>query len=439
MPIGKAKARQLLRGRKVADAPHDPHDTDAYESGWYALLVQHGAGAGASDEDAETDAPAADTRTPNGAGQGDADVLDAPTPDVADGDVADTGTADDGPLSAEEAAAARLAEVTILALRAQATDGPHAGDRIMRDRAGGEPSDGGPGHDRTLRSRSDPASIRIGVRRVEDPTRVYLDYLTASPHRDYFRADWWPASGPITPVHLWRANHLGAGWDVESIGAFMRDAAALADDLVAAAPGSAPAGTPERRAWQSRFVAAGWVREFGLGRVSKTLHPILPELVADLDPAMMVWARRAWFGLDEWGDAEDPDLWLEIAELLEDVLVLRGQPLGQIARRLRRSAPGIAPVSRLGPVLAAFWDGYWTVMATPTTLPAAAGTGTDPTTGQPAAPAATPTEPEPAVADESRPRPRPRAKRATSGKTRPRSTRTGTAASRRSTRPPVTS
>jgi hypothetical protein len=277
------------------------------------------------------------------------------------------------------------------------------------------------------------------VRRVDEPARVYLDYLTVSPHRDFFRADWWPDSGSITPVHLWRANHLGAGWDVDSIGAFMRDAAALADEMVASAPRSAPAGSPERRAWQARFVTAGWVREFGVGRMSKTLHPMLPELVADLDPAMMAWARKAWFGLEEPADAEDPELWLEVAELLEDVLVLRAQPLGQIARRLRRSAPGIAPVSRLGPVLAAFWDAYWTTVSVPATAAVVRveeATAPDPVEEAPGAPspngngatapAVTDAEPqaEPlATAPAARAaRPRTRAKRST-GAPRPRAPR----------------
>jgi hypothetical protein len=358
MPIGKA--RQLLRGRKVEEPapPQDPRDTDAYESGWYALLVQHAA---ESSEEPDAEAPS----EPDGGVAPEPDADGPAVEFVVDDELVEPGP--DASISPDEAAAARLAEVTILALRAQAADGPRVGDWVLRKRGGEDPADRGPGADRPSRSRSEPASIRIGVRRVDEPARVYLDYLTVSPHRDFFRADWWPDSTPITPVHLWRANHLGAGWDVDSIGGFMRDAAMLADELVASAPRSAPAGSPERRAWQARFVTAGWVREFGVGRMSKTLHPMLPELVADLDPAMMAWARRAWFGLEEPVDAEDPELWLEVAELLEDVLVLRAQPLGQIARRLRRSAPGIAPVSRLGPVLAAFWDAYWTTMSVPAT------------------------------------------------------------------------
>jgi hypothetical protein len=361
MPIGKA--RQLLRGRKVEEPepPQDPRETEAYESGWYALLVQH---ATESSEEPDAEAPS----EPGGGVDAVSPEPDAEAPAVEF--VVDDELEDPSPPaepSPDEAAAARLAEVTILALRAQAADGPRVGDWVLRKRGGEDASDRGPGPDRPSRSRSEPASMRIGVRRVDEPARVYLDYLTVSPHRDFFRADWWPDSTSITPVHLWRANHLGAGWDVDSIGVFMRDAAARADEMVASAPRSAPAGSAERRAWQARFVTAGWVREFGVGRMSKTLHPILPELVADLDPAMMAWARKAWFGLEEPADAEDPELWLEVAELLEDVLVLRAQPLGQIARRLRRSAPGIAPVSRLGPVLAAFWDAYWTTMSVPAT------------------------------------------------------------------------
>jgi hypothetical protein len=234
---------------------------------------------------------------------------------------------------------------------------------------------------------------------------------------------------------------------VDSIGVFMREAAPRADELVASAPRSAPAGSPERRAWQARFVTAGWVREFGVGRISKTLHPILPELVADLDPAMMAWARKAWFGLEEPADAEDPELWLEVAEALEDVLVLRAQPLGQIARRLRRSAPGIAPVSRLGPVLAAFWDAYWTTMAVPATaalVRVVESTDPDldevPTATSPngsAAPTATADDTAPAVEAPADPPSEPSAgpPKATAAPPRTRARRTATATSTRARAP----
>jgi acyl-CoA thioesterase FadM len=33
--------------------------------------------------------------------------------------------------------------------------------------------------------------LRIGVRKLADPETVYLEYLTASPHRDYFRTELW--------------------------------------------------------------------------------------------------------------------------------------------------------------------------------------------------------------------------------------------------------
>jgi hypothetical protein len=309
MPIGKAG--RILRGRRAdGDEARDPHATEAYEGGWYALLVQQG-GDGAVDPAVSAEG------SPTGP---------APT-------------------------RARLAEVTTLA--------PVAPDHVATLPA---PADGDAGE---APRRAEPSPVRIGVRRVADPARTYLDYLTSSPHRHYFRAEWWPGSPPVTPVHLWRANHLGAAWDVDAIEGFMSRAAVLADDLVASAPRSAPAGSPERRAWQTRFATAGWVREFGIGPVSKALHALLPDLVADLDPAMTAWARRAWFGLDEPGAGDEPDRWLEVTELLEDVLVLRSQALGQIARRLRRSAPRIAPVSRLGPVLAAMWDAYWTEGAAP--------------------------------------------------------------------------
>jgi hypothetical protein len=236
-----------------------------------------------------------------------------------------------------------------------------AAPRDDRPRAEPRPSGRrGPAHPADApRPRPEPTPIRIGIRRLEDASATYLAYLTRSAHRDYFRAEWWPSSRSITPVHLWRANHLGASWDVESVARFMEVAAAQADDLVATAPRSAPVGGPERRAWLARFVRTEWVGRFGIGRVSKTLHALLPELLPDLDPTMMSWARRSWFGLDGVFDPDAPDAWIEVGELLEDVLVLRAQPLDQIVRRLRRVAPGLGPVSRMGPVLAALWQGFW--------------------------------------------------------------------------------
>ncbi len=202
--------------------------------------------------------------------------------------------------------------------------------------------------------------MRIGVRRQEEPGSVYLAYLTSSPHRYYFRGEWWPASSSsISPMHLWRANHLGAHWEIADVERFMATTAPLADELIASAPRSAPAGDPDRRDWIARFLSAGWVREFGVSRVAKTLHAVLPELVADLDPAMISWARGAWLGVRGRADPRDPDMWLETCELLEDALVLRSQQLGQIVQRLRSLAPGLAPNGRLGPVMAAFWESYW--------------------------------------------------------------------------------
>jgi len=317
MPIGKARER--LRGRRPKPAPRDPESTEAYEEGWYALLARQAS---------------------------------------ADGDQRDH--ADDPPDTGSRAEAADPTEPE-----------PHAPDLtnvtplvIPRPRA--ERSDRRPAAVTRVRPvetsasvRPDAASLRIGVRKLAEPEAVYLEYLTASRHRDYFRAEFWRDSGPITPVHLWRANHLGAGWDVAAVDRFMDVAASLAADLIAAAPRSVPPGHAERRLWTSRFLSADWVRTFGVARVSKTLHAMLPELVPDLDAEMMPWARRVWLGLGDPTDADDVSTWIETCEALEDVLVLRAQELGHIVRRLRRLTPALGPLGRLGPVMAAFWQGYW--------------------------------------------------------------------------------
>jgi hypothetical protein len=313
MAIGKARDR--WRGRRPKPVPRDPESTEAYEEGWYALLARQASDGAGPAPDAEAGAGAAPDRA---------------EPDEPDADPPANVT----PLVARPRPAAVPAPVRAATPppRARPTENPSV--------------------------RPEPAPMRIGVRRLSEPEAVYLEYLTSSRHRDYFRAELWRGSGPITPVHLWRANHLGAGWDVAAVDRFMEDAAHLAAELVAAAPRSAAPGQAERRLWIERFLSAEWVRSFGVARVSKSLHAMLPELVPDLDAEMMPWARRVWLGL---GDAAEDDVatWVETCEAIEDVLVLRGRELGRIVRRLRTLAPALGPLGRLGPVMAAFWQGYW--------------------------------------------------------------------------------
>lgn len=317
MPIGKARER--WRGRRPKPVSRDPKSTEAYEEGWYALLARQ-ASADDDQRDPADDPP--DAAVPTGSAQ-----PGRPQPNAPD-----------------------LASVTPLVIpRTRAEQSERRPASVPRVRAV-EPSSS---------IRPDATSLRIGVRKLPDPETVYLEYLTASRHREYFRAELWRDAGPITPVHLWRANHLGAGWDVAAVERFMDVAASLAADLIAAAPRTAPPGHAERRLWTSRFLTADWVRAFGLARVSKTLHAMLPELVPDLDAEMMPWARRVWLGLGDPSDADDVSTWIETCEALEDVLVLRAQQLGHIVRRLRRLTPALGPLGRLGPVMAAFWQGYW--------------------------------------------------------------------------------
>jgi hypothetical protein len=324
MPFGKARERR--RGRKADSEARDPESTEAYEHGWYALLARQ-----AEDEGNGAVPPAG----PPGQDE-------APRPEGEDPEASSTQLATvtpllvPGPLRHPSQIAARSSD---------AARSPEALTEI-RDAAAAE-----------------RPSIRIGVRRLEDPDTVYLRYLTDSSHRDFFRGDWWPSSRTITPVHLWRANHLGAGWDMERIERFMLSAAQRADEMIAAAPRGDLPGSPDRRAWMRRFLTAEWVQEFGIGRLSKSLCSILPDLVPDLDLTMQPWAAERWLGLERPGAAEEPFLTLERWELIEDVLILRGPQLEKVAGRLRRLAPGLAPVGRLGVIVAAFWEGYWADLA----------------------------------------------------------------------------
>jgi hypothetical protein len=310
MSIGKSRDRR--RGRLVAPEPRDPAATEAYEHGWYALLAQH------ADEVEEgelglatvTELVVEPDREPEPAAEPEADL-----------DRAVERTPPRPRPAPVETAAAVTAPVA-----------PAPADR--------------------------PA-IRIGVRRVGDAESLYLRYLTASRHREFFRAEVWPASHPITAVQLWRANHLGAGWELDQVERFVREVAEIADSMVASAPRGAPPGSPERRAWVERLLSSGWVREFGVGRVSKTLFPLVPDLLPDLDPELTSWAPGRWFGIGESEGADELDRALETWELLEDVLVLRGRPLAAIARRFRSVAPGLAPVGPLGLVQALLWEDHW--------------------------------------------------------------------------------
>jgi hypothetical protein len=208
-----------------------------------------------------------------------------------------------------------------------------------------------------LRLAAGPSSVRIGVRKLDDPEGTYLHYLTRSPHADFFRSDLWPATRELTPVHLWRANHIGARWDLERVVGFMQGPARRLEQLVASAPSASSPGSADRRVWIKRLLHSECVTEFGLDRITKTIHPILPNLVPDLDTEMMSWARAEWLGVR--GDPDEADACVEVWEVLEDALVVRADVLDQVVRSVRGKAQRRAPTGRLGLVLAAFWESYW--------------------------------------------------------------------------------
>src|SRR5438128_33206 len=55
--------------------------------------------------------------------------------------------------------------------------------------------------------------INIGSHPVPDAEAEYIAYLGGR-YADYFTAEWVKDRWPITPGHLWRANHLAAGWQI---------------------------------------------------------------------------------------------------------------------------------------------------------------------------------------------------------------------------------
>ncbi len=330
MQIGKRREGRPKRKPAAGAPPFDPEDAEAYESNWYRLLAM-GQRAGAEFRSLGTTEPSEA-------------VEETADPDH-DSDV--------GALEPAQQDPTEVAEVAEITLRI-------APSRDPRVRGRGEaPGPAAAARAGSAPSRPVPASVRIGVRRVQAPEEIYTGYLTRSPHADYFRADWWPRARTITPVYMWRANHLGAGWDLASLRRFTQEAGKHADRLVSTAPATEPPGDPSRRVWMRRLIRAGWVQEYGLPRVCKTLRALLPDLVPDLDSGMMPWARSEWLGVRDLASEDPLDDWLETWELLEDVLIVRGNVLRDVARSVGDRATGRHPIGPLGVMMAAFWVSYW--------------------------------------------------------------------------------
>ena len=83
-----------------------------------------------------------------------------------------------------------------------------------------------------LPRRCELVSMRIGVFQADDPFSTVVAHVRDRPYSDYFSVDWLPPAPPIKAGHLWRANHLNAGWRVREIRTSLKDAAAEVDSML---------------------------------------------------------------------------------------------------------------------------------------------------------------------------------------------------------------
>lgn len=373
-----------------------PGTTEAYETSWYRVLARQASG--------ELAVPDANTEPPK-TGPSPEGATPSPSP----------GRASPKPEPSSSARPVDPAGSAQPALRPAVMPEP-APDRVAQGLSGsangyqaGPQPVGSYVHGaapRLERVAMTPSSVRIGVRKLEEPEAVYLGYLTASPHAEFFRSDLWPGTRALTPVHVWRANHLGAGWVTSDVLRFLEVHGQRLSQLVSVAPATAAPGSPDRHTWIRRLLHSEVVADYGVPRVAKTLHALLPTLVPDLDTEMTPWAAREWLGLRRTPEAPgDAEAWLEVWELLEDVLVVRAEAFDEIVRAIRAKAERRAPTSPAGLVAAAFWQSFWEEASREASSPP--GAVPPATLGPKRAPRREPKrEPKPAAKDEPKLSPR---------------------------------
>src|SRR5438552_4096736 len=102
-------------------------------------------------------------------------------------------------------------------------------------------------------------TLRIGRFTTHDPVTTVLAHVRDSAYADYFAVDWFPPAPPIKAGHLWRANHLDAGWQIRQVRLFMSEAASDVDELLQQRP-SGPVGSSERRKWFEELVGRARVK-----------------------------------------------------------------------------------------------------------------------------------------------------------------------------------
>ena len=180
-----------------------------------------------------------------------------------------------------------------------------------------------------------------------------LMHVRDSPFADYFSCSWVGPAPPVTPAHLWRANHLAAGWQVAEVRAFMATAAPRVDDLLARLPSEEP-GSPSRSRWFGELVET--VRDVtGVGptRLAKALHPISPRHIPIIDNKALPWAVATWFPQLAWNSMS----WRDIYELLDSLWLSQEEDLAAAVEGVSAVVPGrlVSPFGVMDAIIYRGW------------------------------------------------------------------------------------
>src|SRR6266568_2962424 len=180
--------------------------------------------------------------------------------------------------------------------------------------------------------------FRIGQFVIDEPRAVQLvvRHIAGSGYSDYFATRRWPKAGlPIRPFHLWRANHLGAGWQIEHVRRFMDAAAQGADRLLRHLPSDRPQ-SPDRAKWFGDLVdIVSPVRGVDAARLTKALHPLAPLHVPIVDRKALPWAVGEWFQDGDWADMS----WTQVFRLLDRSWAREAVTLDSVVRKVKELAP----------------------------------------------------------------------------------------------------
>lgn len=196
-------------------------------------------------------------------------------------------------------------------------------------------------------------SLHLGSLVVDDPVTQLLWHVRDSRFADYFAAQWVSSDPPVTPAHLWRANHLGAGWQIQEVRDFMDASASGVSRHLTLLPGRHP-GDPGRADWFAELIDLGTqTRGVGATRLTKAVHPLAPSHVPFIDRQVVPWAFEAWTAL-KWSGLSWEDAFTHLDLVWSSVQ----DELDRIVAEARRHGPDLL-ISPFG-ALDAFAYHAWT-------------------------------------------------------------------------------